>query len=84
MPHLLHAPLTGLPQPQAIHGAGPLPAPYWDPWEGLPPSEPPEWDGDRQRLPGVRQREQEPLHWRGGREGLIPLCLLHCEYDSLT
>ena len=27
----LHAPLTGLPQPQAIHGAGPLPAPYWDP-----------------------------------------------------
>lgn len=75
---------SNCPRPQAVYGAGPLPAPHWNPWEGLPPSEPPEWDSDCKCFLGVSPEERKPLHWPGGREGLIPLCLLHCEYGHLT
>lgn len=65
---------------QTVYGAGPLPAPHWDPWERLPPSEPPKWDSDCKCFLEVFQGGQKTLHWPRGRKGLIPLCLLHCEY----
>lgn len=65
---------------QAIYGAGPLPTPHCDPWESLPPSEPLERDSNSKCFLGDFRGKQEPLRWLGDREGLIPLCLLHCEY----